>query len=64
MFATTWHTLYEVGHHGAEVNSNVFEDLGVFVVLGFQEHPRQIHVLQEEGAQGEGVTLQSPACTA
>lgn len=36
---STWYTLDEVGHHGTEVSSDVLEDLGVFVILSFQEHP-------------------------
>lgn len=57
----TWYTLDEVGHHGAKVSSNVLKDLCIFVVLGFQEHPGEIHVLQEQRAHGEGVALQRAA---
>lgn len=59
----TWYTLDEVGHHGAEVSSDVLEDLCIFVILSFQEHPGQIHILQEQSAQSQGVTFQSPVCT-
>lgn len=59
----TWYALDEVGDHCAEVSSNILEDLGVFVVLCLQQHPGEVHILQEESAQGEGVTLQSSVCT-
>ena len=57
-FPSTWHTLDEVSHHGTEVSPDVLEDLGVFVILSLQEQPRQIHILQEQGTQCQGVTLQ------
>ncbi len=55
----TWGTLYEVGHHGTEVSSNVFENLHVFVILSFQKHPGQVHILKKESAQGQRITFQS-----
>ena len=51
-FPSTWHTLDEIGHHGAEVSPDVLKDFCIFVILSFQEHSRQIHILQEESAQG------------
>lgn len=59
----TWYTLDQVGHHGTEVSSNVLEDFCIFVILGFQKHPGEIHILQEQSAHGEGVTFQSSVCT-
>lgn len=60
----TRYTLDKVGHHGTEVSSDVFEDLGVFIVFSFQVHSSQIHVFQEQSAEGKGVTFQSSVCTA
>lgn len=58
----TWNTLDEIGHHGTEVSSDVLQDFCIFVILGFQQHPSQIHIFQEESAQGEGVTFQGSVC--
>lgn len=58
----TWNTLDEVCHHGAEVSPCILEDFSIFVVLSFQVHPRQIHVLQEQSTHGEAVALQSSVC--
>lgn len=38
-FLSTWYALDEIGHHGAEVSPDVFEDFCIFVILSFQEHP-------------------------
>ena len=59
--ASTWDTLHHVGHHGAEVGPDVLQDLCVFVVLCLQQHAGHVHVLQEQGAQGQAVPLQRPA---
>lgn len=61
-FKATWNALDEVCHHGAEVSPYILEDFGIFVILNFQVHPRQIHILQEESPHGEAVTLQSSVC--
>lgn len=60
----TWHTLDEVGHHGAKVSTDVLEDLCVFVILSLQEHAGQIHIFQEQSTQGERVAFQSAVCAA
>lgn len=44
------------------MSSDVLEDFRIFVILSFQQHPSQIHVFQEESAQGEGVAFQSSVC--
>ena len=59
--ASTWDTLHHVGHHGAEVGPDVLQDLCVLVVLRLQQHAGHVHVLQEQGAQGQAVPLQGPA---
>lgn len=57
-FLFTWDTLYKVSRHSTEVSSDVFEDLHVFVILSFQKHPGQVHILKKERAQGQGITFQ------
>lgn len=59
----TWHTLNEVSHCGAEVSSDVLEDLSIFVILCFQKHPGLIHILQEQCTQSKGVTFKGSVCT-
>lgn len=49
-FLSTWNTLDEIGYHGTEMSPDVLEDFCVFVILCFQEHPCQIHILQEQSA--------------
>lgn len=61
-FLSTWYTLDEIGYHGAEMSPDVLEDFCIFVILSFQEHPCQIHILQEQSAQGQRVTFQSSVC--
>lgn len=61
-FLSTWNTLDEIGHHGAEMSPDVLEDFCIFVILSFQEHPCQIHIFQEQSAQGQRVTFQSSVC--
>lgn len=56
-------TLYEVGHHGAKVGSDVSEDLHVFVVLSLQKHSGQVHILQKESAKSQSVTFQCSIST-
>lgn len=60
----TWYTLDKVGHHRTKVSSDVFKDLGVFIVFSFQVHSSQIHIFQEQSAKGKGVAFQSAVCTA
>lgn len=56
----TGDTLDEIGHHPAEMGSDVFQHVQLLLILSLQEHPGQVHILEEQGSQRQGVTLQSP----
>lgn len=53
----TWHTLDEVGHHAAEMSSDILQDLQLFIVFCLQEHACQIHILQEKSTQSQRIPL-------
>ena len=54
----TRNTLDEICHHRTEMGSNVFKHVQLLLILSLQKHPGQIHILQEQGTQCQGVTLQ------
>jgi hypothetical protein len=42
------------------VGPDVLQDVQLLLVLRLQQHAGQVHVLQEQGPQRQGVTLQGP----
>lgn len=54
----TRNTLDEIGHHPTEVGSDVLQHVQLLLVLRLQEHPREVHILEEQGPQRQGIPLQ------
>lgn len=42
------------------MRSDVLEHIQLLLVLRLEEHPSQIYILKEQGAQRQGVALQCP----
>lgn len=40
------------------MRSDVFKHIQLLLILSLEEHPSQIYILKEQGAQRQGVTLQ------
>ena len=66
-YKTEWftrNTLDEISHHAAEMSPDVFKHVQLLLILSLQKHPGEIHILEEQGAQSQGVTLQGSVSAA